>query len=52
MGGTYGEFEKRTKGEVSLNACANTSRHAADAARERRIVIAWLSLPMPDSRLG
>jgi hypothetical protein len=39
-GGTYGELENRIKGEVSLNACAEASRHAADAARERRIVIA------------
>jgi hypothetical protein len=40
MGRTYGELENRIKGEVSLNACAEASRHAADAARERRIVIA------------
>lgn len=39
-GGTYGELENRIKGEVSLNACAEVSRHATDAARERRIVIA------------
>jgi hypothetical protein len=39
MGRTYGELENRIKGEVSLNACAEASRHAADTARERRIVI-------------
>jgi hypothetical protein len=38
--GTYGELENRIKGDVSLNACVEASRHAAEAARERRMVIA------------
>jgi hypothetical protein len=44
---TYGELENRIKGDVSLNACAEASRHAAEAARERRIVIAGLLLSGP-----